>query len=93
MKAGIIDDIVKGFDLVHAEPVIHAIVEGGTRALIELVLDHVTANHERQLLANQIGKVDERWPGTRQSGKDQDLRSVVLNVLFDMNEVLDTVQC
>ena len=91
-KAGIIDDVVKAFDLVHAEPVIHAVVERGAGALIELILDHVTTNHERQLLANQVGKVDERRPGTGQTRQDQNLRTVVLDVLLDMNEVLDTVQ-
>ena len=92
LESWIVDEIVEGLDLVQAEPVVHALVERGSSALVELVLDHVTAHHERQLLADEVGKVDERRARAGQSRQDQDLRPVVLDVILHLHQVLHAVQ-
>lgn len=75
-----------------AEPLIHALIVRRPRALVQLLLHHVTAHHHGQVLADQVGEVDEGRPGARQAGQHENLRPVVFHVLLNVDELLNAAQ-
>jgi len=75
------------------EPAVHALRQDGARALVERVADDVAAHHHRQVLADEVGEVDERRPRAGQARQHQHLRPVVLHVLVDVQQLLHARQC
>ena len=50
------------------------------------------ADEQRQLLGQQVGEVDERLSVRRVAAEDQDLGSIVLDVVGDFVQGLDVLQ-
>ena len=71
---------------------VHALGVGLSRPLANGRLEDMAAHHKRDVLADEVAKVDQRRPSAGQAAQDEDLRSVVFHVLFDVNELLHTLE-
>lgn len=74
------------------EPLVHPVAVGVADALVDRFRQNVTAHHEGEVLADEVGKINQRRTTAGQAGEDKNLRSIVFHVLFDVHQLLHALE-
>lgn len=74
------------------QPLVHPPCVALTGPLVHRSIEDVSAHHEGDVLADEVAKVDQGRSGTWQAGQDEDLGSVVLDVILDVDELLHALE-